>query len=56
MYKITIDQLNALANYLGNRPYVEAKPFIEMLSSLDKSEEKPELKEVDMDLSEASNG
>lgn len=52
MYKITTDQLNALANYLANRPYGEVNGLIQMLSSLEKIEEKPELKEVQEELSE----
>ena len=52
MYKIPSEVLQAIANYLGNRPYIEAKPFIDALSGLEKIEEKTELKEVPEELSE----
>jgi len=55
MFKISIDQVNALANFIGEKhSYFDAEPYINILRTLEKSEEAPELKEVTEDLQEAS--
>lgn len=56
MFKISIDQLNTLANYLGEHPFKEVNSLVQMLASLEKIEEKPELKEVPTEEDEAANG
>jgi len=53
MFKISLDQLNALANYLGEHPFKQVNGLIKMISSLEKIEEKPELKEVDLELKQS---
>jgi len=38
-YKITQEQLQALANYLASKPYAEVVGLIELISKLEKIEE-----------------
>lgn len=46
MFKISVEQLNELAKYLASRPYGEVFQIIQMISSLEKIEEKTELKKA----------
>ena len=39
MYKISQEQLQALANYLASKPYSEVVGIIEMISKLEKIKE-----------------
>jgi len=39
MYKISQEQLQALANYLASKPYAEVVGLIELISKLEKIEE-----------------
>jgi hypothetical protein len=39
MYKISQTQLQALANYLISKPYIEVQELIKMISTLEKIKE-----------------